>query len=290
MQSMQKLEWNTRDIVLLVTTIFGWGGNFLAIRYAVLEIPSWTALSLRLLIVGCLLLPFLNNPLPHFKHYLKLCLLLVPGNFGMLFLASALTNNVASISLYVQLSPAFAVLFAWFFLKENPGRRRIIGLLLALLAMLILFYEPNSMGLSWAIVAAIGAAMMMGVYSVMLRTIDEGMRPIDIIGWTAIMGAPIIVSIAYIVEGFPIHLITQASYSAIGGILYTSLVASIICHGSWARLCRRHPLSQVAPYTLLVPIVAVGLSVMLLAEPLNLQMIVAAIVLSAGIYLIAKSK
>jgi len=47
--------WKAFDFLALAIALLGWGGNFLAIRYAVLEIPSWTALSMRLCLVGVLL-------------------------------------------------------------------------------------------------------------------------------------------------------------------------------------------------------------------------------------------
>ncbi len=284
------LPWKSLDIFALGLTIVGWGANFLAIRYAVLEIPSWTALTLRLFLVTCLLLPFLRNPLAHLKAYLMISLVLVPGHFGLLFLASELTTNVASISLFIQLNPAFALLFAWYLLGEKPGRRRLIGIAIAFLAMIILFDEPNLMGMGLALVAATLSAMFMGIYSVLLRSIHRSIRPVDIIGWTAFFGTPLLAVIAYTLEGSPFNTLTEISSNAIIAVLYTALVSSILCHGTWAWLCQRHPVSQVVPFSLLVPLVAVSLSVILLDEKVTLQMMIAGILLCCGLLIIAKTK
>ncbi|EPJ47533.1 MAG: hypothetical protein OFPII_12230 [Osedax symbiont Rs1] len=290
MNTPQNLAWKKQDIAALIIAIVGWGGNFLAIRYAVLEIPSWTALTLRLMLVSCLLLPFLKNPIPHLKTYLLISLVLIPGHFGLLFLASELTTNVASISLFIQLNPAFALLFAWYLLGEKPGTRRLVGMALAFTAMLILFYEPNLLGMSLALIMATLSAMFMGIYSVLLRSAHRSIRPIDIIGWSAIFGTPVIAVIAMTVEGSPQENLSDISYSAILAILYSTLVSSILCHGLWAWLCQRHPVAEVVPFTLLVPIVAVSLSVLLLDEQITLQMIIAAIFLGCGMFIIARSK
>ncbi len=290
MSEINNQPWKALDILALAVALLGWGGNFLAIRYAVLEIPSWTALSMRLLLVGALLAFFLRNPIPQLKYYLLISLALIPGHFGLLFLASELTTNVSAISLFIQLNPAFALLFAWMILKERPGRRRIIGLLMAFGAMIILFYEPNLLGASLALIVATLSAMFMGLYSVLLRSMPGQIRPIDIIGWTAIFGTPMVASIAYYLEGSPFVTLANVSSQGYLAVLYSTIVSSIISHGCWAWLCRRHPVAQVVPYSLLVPIVTISLSALLLGEQITAQMLIAIAVLCAGLFIIARSK
>jgi len=282
--------WRALDFLALAVALLGWGGNFLAIRYAVLEIPSWTALSLRLCLVGILLAVFLANPRPHIKYYLSITCALVLGHFGLLFLASELTSNVSAISLFIQLNPAFALLFAWLLLREKPGRRRVIGLILAFSAMLILYYEPNLLGASLALMVATASAMFMGLYSVLLRTMPDDIRPIDIIGWTAILGMPMVSLIAYYVEGSPVSTLANVTSQGYLAVLYSTLISSILSHGCWAWLCRRHPVGQVAPYSLLVPIVTLCLAALMLGEQLTAQMMLAIAILCTGLLIIAKSK
>ena len=290
MSKITNHPWRAIDFLALAVALLGWGGNFLAIRYAVLEIPSWTALSMRLCVVGILLAVFLRNPIPHIKYYLWITLALVPGHFGLLFLASQLTSNVSAISLFIQLNPAFALLFAWLLLREKPGRRRVIGLIMAFSAMLILYYEPNLLGASLALMVATASAMFMGLYSVLLRTMPKNIRPIDIIGWTAILGTPMVSLIAYSLEGSPLTTLDNVTSQGYLAILYSTIVSSILSHGCWAWLCRRHPVAQVAPYSLLVPIVTLFLAAVLLGEQISHQMILAIAVLCTGLLIIARSK
>lgn len=290
MPNLSNQPWKPLDIVALAVVLCGWGGNFLAIRYAVLEIPSWTALTMRLVFVGCLLLFFLKSPKAHLKYYLLITVALVPGHFGLLFLASQMTTNISAVSLFIQLNPAFALLFAWLLLKETPGIRRIFGLLLAFCAMIILFYEPNLLGASLALVVAALSAMFMGLYSVLLRSLPSQIRAIDIIGWTAIFGAPMVGAIAYALEGAPTETLVDVSLQGYMGALYSAIVSSIICHGLWAWLCRRHPVSQVVPFSLLVPLIAVSLAAIVLGEAISLQMLISAAVLCLGLFIIAKAR
>ena len=290
MANFQNQPWKTLDILALTITILGWGGNFLAIRYAVLGIPSWTALSLRLALVSCVLIFFIRSPLAHLKYYLLISIVLVPGHFGLLFLASELTNNVSAVSLFIQLNPVFALLFAWLLLKEKPGIRRVFGLMLALCAMVILFYEPNLLGVSSALVIAALSAMFMGLYTVLLRSMPKQIRPIDIIGWTAIFGTLVISIIAYFVDGSPVVTLQNATLNNYLGIIYSVVVGSIVGHSCWAWLCQRHPVAQVVPFSLLVPIVAITLSAILLDEQISGQMMLSAAILCTGLFIIAKAR
>ena len=290
MSKLSNHPWKAFDFLALAIALLGWGGNFLAIRYAVLEIPSWTALSMRLCLVAILLAVFLRNPIPHFKYYLWITLALVPGHFGLLFLASQLTTNVSAISLFIQLNPAIALLFAWILLREKPGRRRVIGLMMAFSAMLILYYEPNLLGAGLALMVATLSAMFMGLYSVLLRSMPSSIRPIDIIGWTAIFGTPLVASIAYFLEGSPFTTLANVTSQGYLAVLYSTIVSSIISHGCWAWLCRRHPVAQVVPYSLLVPIVTISLAALLLDEQITKQMLFAIAILCTGLLIIARSK
>ena len=290
MSTLSNHPWRALDFLALAVALLGWGGNFLAIRYAVLEIPSWTALTIRLCLVGVLLVVFLRNPVPHLKYYLWITLALVPGHFGLLFLASALTTNISAISLFIQLNPAFALLFAWILLRERPGRRRIIGLLMAFSAMIILYYEPNLLGASLALMVATLSAMFMGLYSVLLRSMPRDIRPIDIIGWSAIFGAPMVGLIAYSVEGSPFTTLSNVTSQGYLAVLYSTIVSSIISHGCWAWLCRCHPVAQVVPYSLLVPIVTMSLAAFLFNEQITQQMMFAIAILCTGLLVIARSK
>jgi O-acetylserine/cysteine efflux transporter len=47
---------------------------------------------------------------------------------------------------------------------------------------------------------------------------------------------------------------TPVAMAALAGLLYTSVVASVVGSGLWTWLMAQHPASTVAPYSLLVPV------------------------------------
>lgn len=287
--TLRNMPWGRWDIIALVVAVCGWGGNFIAIRYAVLELPVWTTLAIRFVLVGLVLVPFLRWPGKDFRWLIFTTLALAPGHFGLLFWASQVTTNVSAVSLFIQLGPAFSILFAWGMLGEVPGVRRITGLVLALIAVVILFYEPHLLQDHTALLIASGSATFMGIYTVMLRWPGVTMRPLDVIGWSSILSAPLAIAIAVGLEGASPAMLSDISWSAWGGVLYAAFVASIASHGSWAWLCRRHPLSQVAPFSLVSPVVAILLATLLFNEPLTSRFVLAAGVLFIGLYILSQA-
>ena len=64
-------------------------------------------------------------------------------------------------------------------------------------------------------------------------------------------------------------------------LAYLAFGATILGYGLWSRLLSRYPASQVAPFSLLVPVVGISSSALLLGERLGgLQMVGAALVMA----------
>ena len=71
--------------------------------------------------------------------------------------------------------------------------------------------------------------------------------------------------------------------TSIAALLYLALIATIFGYGSWAYLMKNYPASQVAPLTLLVPIVGLITAWLLLDEGLNTIQIVGICLMMLGL-------
>ncbi len=79
----------------------------------------------------------------------------------------------------------------------------------------------------------------------------------------------------------PIHTLL----AILATILYTGLIASLLCFGFWAYLVQRYSPNRVAPFSLLVPIFGLGFSVVLLDDPLSHLELMGAILVFLGLCL-----
>ncbi|MGF6968949.1 drug/metabolite transporter (DMT)-like permease [Paraburkholderia sp. WC7.3g] len=70
---------------------------------------------------------------------------------------------------------------------------------------------------------------------------------------------------------------------SIFAIVYLALIATLIGYGLWSRLLSRYPASQVAPFSLLVPIVGLASASLLLGEQLSATQVAGALLVMAGL-------
>ncbi|WP_350333487.1 DMT family transporter [Coralliovum pocilloporae] len=277
------------DFAVLIVILFSWACNFVAIRFSVTDLSVTTTLLGRFCLVGILLSPFLKWP--DWQTFRQLCLLtlvLVAGHFGFLFWALQETSSVAGIAVFVQLGPAFSVLMAWLLLGEIPGIRRIIGLGVGFSGIIILYYDPGLLSSQFALLLAVLCAFFLGCYNVLVKWC-QGVNAVNIIGWTSILGIPIM-ALGTMLEGAsPVTEVQNASLTALIALCYTALIGSILGHGLWAWMLQKHPVSVLAPLTLAVPIITTLASAFATGEAITLRFVLASAVVLAGGWFILRS-
>ena len=64
-----------------------------------------------------------------------------------------------------------------------------------------------------------------------------------------------------LLEPGAIARLPEASWVAWAGALYAAFLSSLVGHGLYYVLVQRHPVAQVTPWLLLVPVLAVGLGI-----------------------------
>ncbi|RED49044.1 DMT family transporter [Aestuariispira insulae] len=287
--SSQDQPVSPKEYAVLAAVLILWALNFLAIKFGVSEMPVWTALAVRFSLVSVILLPFIRFPKGQLVPLLVISAVLVPGHFGLLFWAVETTNSVGAVSVIVQMNPAFSILLAWPMFGDKPGVKRIAGLTIAFIGVVVLFYEPAFLDNFRPLILALGSAFCVGAYMVLVRR-WQGISPLAIICWTSAFGTPLCWAIALINEPSPLVTLPEVSLKAWLGISYVAVVSSIIAHGSWAWLLRQQPISFLVPFTLLVPVIAMIATTLVLGEDLTWHMAGSCAIVLAGVGLITRSK
>ena len=78
----------------------------------------------------------------------------------------------------------------------------------------------------------------------------------------------------------------DAPPSAWAALIYTVVGASLVAHTLWYVLLRRHPLSQVAPITLLAPAVAFSVGALYLNETITALKVIGGVLTVMGVAII----
>ena len=133
-------------VVLAVN--LSWGLNFLAIKYAVDEMPPVFAAGLRFALIFILLLPFLRLPKGNIKPLLTAAFVIGALHFGILYYAISLADDISSVAIATLTNVPFATLLAIIFLGERIGLISIAGMVLAFSGVMVLGFDPKRWSIS----------------------------------------------------------------------------------------------------------------------------------------------
>jgi O-acetylserine/cysteine efflux transporter len=91
--------------------------------------------------------------------------------------------------------------------------------------------------------------------------------------------------LSYVFEG-PQRIeaaLTGIGATSVFAIVYLAFVATLVGYGLWSRLLSRYPAGQVAPFSLLVPIVGLASASVFLGESLSAVQIAGAALVMVGL-------
>ncbi|MDI5987149.1 EamA family transporter [Halomonas sp. M4R5S39] len=272
-----------RDLLLGLAVIAIWALNIIIIKVGVAEMPPLLMTTLRFLLVAALLVPF--HPVA--RHQLPF-LLLLSVTFGTLHFALLFIGlgqaEAGTGALLVQMGTPFATLLAVFFLRERLGPKRLIGLALSFAGVVVLAGGPtlpSPLPLALLLLSALGWAV-----SQLLIKRGPNLAPLALAGWVALFAVPQVALGSLLFEGDHLEAMRQAGWAGWGAVGYTAVMSSIVAYGLWYGLLHRHPVNRVVPMTLLVPVLAVLLGVLLLGDTLGIHKLAGGGLVVAGIGLI----
>ena len=88
-------------------------------------------------------------------------------------------------------------------------------------------------------------------------------------------------------EGNPLPYIMQASTQAWFGVVYAALIASLVGHGLFFVLIKRHPVAMITPYLLIAPLLASILGVVFLNDHVGIRVWIGGALVLSGVLAIA---
>ncbi len=257
-------------VVLAVN--LSWGLNFLAIKYAVDEMPPVFAAGLRFALIFILLLPFLRLPKGNIKPLLTAAFVIGALHFGILYYAISFADDISSVAIATLTNVPFATLLAIIFLGERIGLISITGMVLAFSGVMVLGFDPKALEHFFDLSLVMLAAFVYAVGTILLRRL-KGIGVFSLQAWIGLVGMVTIFSMSFFLESGQWDALSSSSWLARGGVIFSAVASSIIGHGGLYYLLKHHPVTTVTPLTLLSQVVAVLSGVLILGEVLTLKMI-----------------
>lgn len=266
---------------VLMINLF-WGFNFVAAKWVLIDLPPFWSVFFRFLLVLTVCLPWLK-PRREGVGLLILLSLLGGAHFAAIFMAMDVSKSAGTMAIASQLGVPFATILAVLFLKERIGWRRVSGILLAFAGIVLIKFEPGGGGEnSWALIFIISATIIFAIISILMRQI-RGVKPLELQAWTGLVSIIPLGLIAFLREGDPMPYVEAAGWLSWVSVIYGAVFSSVLAHAANFFLLQRYPVTTVAPFTLLAPLIGVVSSVIVLGDPITTGLVLGGLLTMSGV-------
>jgi O-acetylserine/cysteine efflux transporter len=281
---------SARHVALAVAVAIVWGVNFVVIHVGLGDFPPLLFAALRFTVMAFPAILFVGRPNVPWRWVVGVGAFIGLGQFGLLFVAMDQGTPAGLASLVLQLQAVFTIALAVVFLGERPRGVQLAGAAVALGGIAIIAAGRAEGVPIGAVLLCIAAAASWGAGNICTRQ-ARAPDPIALLVWSSLV-PPIplfALSLGFEGTGEIGDAFAHVSLGGIGALLYVVVGATAFGYGTWTFLMRHHPASQVAPFTLLVPVVGIATAWIALDEvPTVLEGVGAAVVL-AGLALTTRA-
>ncbi|OYO16668.1 EamA family transporter [Enemella dayhoffiae] len=253
---------STREKLLAGLVAVLWGLNFPATALALQHYPPMLAACLRFTLLLIPTLLFIPRPQIKWRWLLGTGFGLGVLQFAFLYVAMVAGMPAGLASVVLQSSAPFTVLLAGIFLRERLSRQQLIGVLIAVGGLAVIAWHRAHAAALLPVLLTLCGGLGWAIGNLCSRQ-AKAPKPIQLTFWMAIVPPVPMLILSLIFEG-PTRItgalgtaFTPAALPANLGLLYIVVCASILGYGIWNSLMSRHPSSQVAPWSMLVPVVGV---------------------------------
>ncbi len=273
------------DLALLIGITFIWGINLITSKIGVNEIPPLLFTFLRFLLVVIVLAPVLRMHPGQMGTLTIAALLSGALHFALSFSGLRRATNVSSVAIITQLGVPFATLLSVLMLGEVVRWRRITGITLSFIGVVILGFDPQ-IGDRWESVALVTASAFFGALGLMFIKKLQDFAPAELLGWTYLISLPPLLALSLVIERPDLGSLVDVSWQAWGSLLFAAIAASLFAHSGYYRLVQRYPVTSVAPLTTLSPVFSIFFGVMLLGDHLTSRIVLGGICTLIGVLII----
>ncbi|MGH8787653.1 MAG: EamA family transporter [Cupriavidus necator] len=276
-----------RDRLLALAIVCVWGVNFVVIKVGLAGVPPMLLGALRFLLVAFPAIFFVPRPRVPWRLLLAYGVTISLGQFAFLFYAMAVGMPAGLASLVLQSQAFFTLAIAVLWLGEPVRWHNIAGMAVAAGGLALIGAGAGGGGMSVAgFVLTLWAAFCWASGNIVSKKIG----PVDLLGlviWGALIPIVPFALLSLWVEGPAriVQSVTHVSGMAVFAVAYLAFAATVFGYTMWGRLLTRYPASQVAPLTLLVPLVGLVSAHVLLGEDLSGAQWAGAAVVMAGLLL-----
>ena len=272
------------DALMGVAVAMVWGMGLVFAKAAIAHFPPILLMSLRFTVTALALVWFVKPPKGTMKALFWVAIVSAAIQYSLTF--TGLKGLDAGVTaLIVQLEVPFLTLLGALLLKEVTGLRKWLGIGVAFVGVAIIVGTP-AVAVAWGSVAlVIGGSFIWAVGQIMVRRL-KAIDGLTVTAWVAAFAAPQLLVMSLIFERGQIEAVQSAGPVVWVAVAYLGLVMTALGYGLWYSLIRRHPVSQVAPFLLLLPVFSLAGGALFLGETLDWRTVFGGVIVIAGVAVI----
>ena len=287
------LRIDIRVILAFFAVYVLWGGTFLAIRIAVVEIPPFFTAGVRFCVAGTLLycvMRMRGQPRPSAAEWRSLAimgLLMFVATYGALFWAEQFVPSGITSVLEASL-PIITITLEVFILRQQPLRwPMLVAVALGFCGVALLMRENSRQAyglLPCVVILAGGTAWSLG--AVLTRSMPlPRSRPLTA-GAAMMLGGGVLLAVSAL--SGEMHPFPHIPWRAAWALLYLIVGGSLLGFTAFVWLLGRMPATKVASHAYINPLVAVALGHFVAGEVITLRTFLASTLVVAGVFLILR--
>jgi len=275
-----------RHLLLALAVVAVWGSNFSVIKLALAHFPPLLFAALRFAFAVAPAALVLRRPPVSWRSLAAYGLFLGVGQFALLYLAMTRFISPGLASLVLQMQIFFTIGLAMLWLGEEVQRLQWIALAIAASGIGVIAAHTDGDTTPLGLLLSLGAALGWASANI----VGKRAAPPDMLAfvvWSSAFAVPPLLALSLAFEGWPAirGSLIEADAPAWGAVLFQSWANMLFGYSAWGWLLARHPVATISPLSLLVPVVGMGGSALLLAEPLPDWKLIAAALVMGGLAL-----
>lgn len=276
-------------VLMVVCTI--WGLHFVVMKFTIVDmgVPPLFYAALRVSALALILLPFLKWHTGQMKAVFMGGLGFGALNYAFMFPAMQMTTASAA-AITIELYMPFSIILSVIFLGERIGAWRIFGSALAFAGVVLIGLgappEVAGPGFILGIIFMACAAMAEAVGAISVKSV-KSISPMQLLAWFGLIGSCILWPLSLFFEDQQMSAFAPETRLNFGlAMIYSTLLVSLVAHGSYYWLLQRLPIHTVAPSGLMTTVIGVAGGILILGEKLTPILFLGALITLSGILII----
>ncbi|MES1192550.1 MAG: EamA family transporter [Steroidobacter sp.] len=282
--------------IALMALYIVWGSTYLGMRIAIETIPPFVQGAIRFFISGVIIITwqrFNGESMPTGRQWISCAiignLLLVGGNGLVSWAEQTIPSGIAA--LIIAAVPMFMVIMeALRPHGHKPTLKALIGLCIGFIGIYILVAPGAGLhhqALNVAgVLALLAACVFWSIGSVYSKAADVPASAFVTMGAEMLMGSVGLLVMSLLTHELQHWHVSDISARSMYGLTYLVAIGSMIGFGSYIWLLKHAPISLVATYAYVNPIVAVLLGAWIVNEPLDPHIWIATAIIIGSVMLV----